>query len=249
MHVLVVETTPGAAGEVRERLESAGHTTLGCPGGADCSLVGAGLCPLVDEPVDVVVDVRDSAGPFSTHEQPLVCGILAGVPTVVCGPLPGEPGVLPDESAVAAEGAAAQVPSPLGLAAGEDLEPHDIWHRADVRCDPDGVVDAVAEAALPTSPTVRHRITNAVTAVLRRRGVVVAPFRVAVSTRHGAVDVHLEFASRVPPPAVREQLRVVVRAVLIPVTRSWASATVLIFESAPPAAPADEPDERAAAVS
>jgi hypothetical protein len=109
-----------------------------------------------------------------------------------------------------------------------------IWQRADARCDPAGILEALEEATLPTSPTVRHRIAGAVTAVLRRRGLV-APFRVTVRSRQGAVDVHLEFAERVPPPAVREQLRVVVRAVLIPVTGAWASADILIFESAPTA--------------
>lgn len=203
MRVLLVEASPGAAGEIAELMEDAGHTTLRCQDGGDCSLVGIGGCPLVDGHVDVVVDVRSVNGPFAPREQPLVCGILAGVPTVVCGPVP------------------------------EASDEPSIWQRADVRCHPAGIVEAIEEATLPTSPTVRHRIAGAVTAVLRRRGLV-APFRVAVRNRQGAVDVHLEFVERVPPPAVREQLRVVVRAVLIPVTGSWASADILIFESPPP---------------
>ena len=225
MRVLLVEATPGIARDVRERIENAGHATMTCPGGSDCSLVGVGRCPLVDDGVDVVVDVRDTPGPFTTHEQPLVCGILAGVPTVVCGPLPTP--AVPHQQ----DGSSAQ--------AAEVHGPRDIWQRADVRCQPDTVVDAIAEATLPTSPTVMHRITTAVAAVLRRRGHS-GPFSVVVTTRRGAVDVHLEFAGRVPPPAVREQLRTVVRAVLIPVTRSWSSANILIFDRGPVGVAAEE---------
>ncbi|WP_020573910.1 hypothetical protein [Actinopolymorpha alba] len=227
MRVLLVESTPGAGGGVRERLEAAGHATVTCPGGIDCSLVGAGHCPLVDEAVDVVVDVRARPEPFTVHEQPLVCGILAGVPTVVCGPIPQM------ESARGAETPGPPVEG-AGRDSGPDSGPVGIWRRADVRCAPEGILEAVDEATLPTSRTVRHRIATAVNAVLRPRGLA-GPFRVDVTTRRGVVDVHLEFAGRVPPPAVREQLRTVVRAALIPVTRAWASATVLIFEGAPTA--------------
>jgi hypothetical protein len=242
MRVLLVEATPGVADGIRERVENAGHVTVTCPGGSDCSLVGLGRCPLVDDGIDVVVDVRDTPGPFTPHEQPLVCGILAGVPTVVCGPLPEPAGHIQERGSMDGEpdGAA-------GEDSGEDDAedagpmhgPRDIWQRADVRCQPDGVVEAIAEATLPTSPTISHRITTAVAAVLRRRGHT-APFSVVVTTRRGAVDVHLEFAGRVPPPAVREQLRIVVRAVLIPVTHSWSSADVLIFDTRGVPVAADE---------
>ncbi len=278
MRVLLVETTPGAADDVRGRLEEAGHAVLTCPGGTDCSLVGLARCPLVDDSVDVVVDVRTGTEAFSPAEQPLVCGLLAGIPTVVCGPLPVPPSVptssvptssvptssvptssvptssvptssVPTSPVPTSSVPAASLPAQVGPSQAADAiepvatpsEPSDIWHRADVLCQPDEVLDAIDEATLPTSPTVRHRIATAVRAVLRRRGLT-APFQVAVTTRHGAVDVRLVFTDRVPPPAVREQLRIVVRAVLIPATKAWASATVLIHETSPPLSSAqDEP--------
>lgn len=248
MRVLLLETTPGAGRDVCVRLERAGHTILRCPGGSDCSIVGLGRCPLVDDAVDVVLDVRSHPEPFTVREQPLVCGILAGVPTVVCGPLPArEPGS--DPRPTGPRGTAGQrrdaEAEPRGTAHldaedddvdGLEAEPRDIWDRADVRCGPDDVLDALVAATLPTSPTVRHRIESAVTTVLRRRGVA-APFRVSMRTRRGAVDVHLMFAGRVPPPTVREQLLFVVRACLIPATQAWPSAAVLIYDASPPATP------------
>lgn len=85
MRVLVSEAAPGDAVEVLGRLRAAGHAVVTCRGGARCPLAADGTCPLADGLVDVVVHVRARPGALSDHDRPFQCGVVAGVPTVLCG--------------------------------------------------------------------------------------------------------------------------------------------------------------------
>lgn len=85
MRILVSETAPGDAVEVLGRLRRAGHTVYTCRGGARCALALGGTCPLADHLVDAVVHVRGRPAPADDRDRPFLCGVVAEVPTVLCG--------------------------------------------------------------------------------------------------------------------------------------------------------------------
>lgn len=91
MRVLVTESKPGAAGDVRVSLVLRGHQVFTChaDGADDFTCVGAhdgGTCPLDLGMVDVVVDVRGDDDGFTTREYGVVCARRAHVPVVIAGP-------------------------------------------------------------------------------------------------------------------------------------------------------------------
>lgn len=85
MRILLSESAPGDAVEVLGRLRRAGHTVYTCRGGERCSLAVGGTCPLADHMVDVVVHVRARPDPPVDRDRPFLCGVVAEVPTVLCG--------------------------------------------------------------------------------------------------------------------------------------------------------------------
>jgi hypothetical protein len=122
MRVLVTESKPRAAGDVRVALVLRGHQVFTChaDGADDFTCAGVhdvGACPLDLGMVDVVVDVRDEDNEFTTREYGVVCARRADVPVVIAGPtLPVSSGATfpvvavhcgPDDVSEAVESAAA----------------------------------------------------------------------------------------------------------------------------------------------
>ncbi len=90
MHVLVMESTPGAAQVAISDLEQAGHHVHRCHEAGDrpfpCTGLASGSCPLETAPIDVVVTVRDHPRVQpSPIEDGVVCALRRRVPVVVSG--------------------------------------------------------------------------------------------------------------------------------------------------------------------
>ncbi len=112
MHVLVMESSPGAARVAISDLEHAGHHVHRCHEVGDrpfpCVGLASGACPLETAPIDVVVTVRDHPRVQpSPIEDGVVCALRRRVPVVVSGQSlmnPFEPlgAVAPTEDVVAA---------------------------------------------------------------------------------------------------------------------------------------------------
>lgn len=92
MHVLLARADPDVGADIARVLARAGHQVIECRGGPRCPLARDGSCPVLDRRVDVMVDVRDCPSPFAPSELPMLCASLAGIPTVVCGPVPSAGG-------------------------------------------------------------------------------------------------------------------------------------------------------------
>jgi hypothetical protein len=91
VHVLALETEPGAADAAIEKLTARGHQVSRChePGRPffPCrALEGCEPCPLTEPGVDVAVTVRDHPGTLpSLGEDGVSCALRARVPLVVAG--------------------------------------------------------------------------------------------------------------------------------------------------------------------
>jgi hypothetical protein len=90
MHVLVMESSPGAAQVAISDLEQAGHQVHRCHEVGDrpfpCVGLASGACPLETAPIDVVVTVRDHPRVQpSPIEDGVVCALRRRVPVVVAG--------------------------------------------------------------------------------------------------------------------------------------------------------------------
>lgn len=85
MRVLLSELSPGDGVEAFHLLRRAGHTVETCRGGPRCSLALGGPCPLADHVADVVVHVRGRPDPLVERDRPFLCGVVAEIPTVLCG--------------------------------------------------------------------------------------------------------------------------------------------------------------------
>ena len=89
--VLVVGTDDWALGDASAQLEAAGRVVHHCyessetPFPCNALIPGVG-CPLDRSQVDVVVNIRTSAGSGTTMaEMGAICGLRAGIPLVVAG--------------------------------------------------------------------------------------------------------------------------------------------------------------------
>jgi hypothetical protein len=90
MHVLVMESSPGAAQLAISDLEHAGHHVHRCREAGDrpfpCAGLASGACPLETAPIDVVVTVRDHPRVQpSPLEDGVACALRRRVPVVVSG--------------------------------------------------------------------------------------------------------------------------------------------------------------------
>jgi hypothetical protein len=90
MRVLLTESEPGAAARVESQLRAAGYDVAHChdtrtPNDECLVFAGHGECPLHGVPVDLVVDVRATAGPETARERGAACAVRTGVPLVVVG--------------------------------------------------------------------------------------------------------------------------------------------------------------------
>lgn len=90
MHVLVMESSPGAAQVTIGDLERAGHQVHRCHETGDrpfpCLGLASGSCPLESQPIDVVVTVRDRPRVQpSPIEDGVVCALRRRLPVVVSG--------------------------------------------------------------------------------------------------------------------------------------------------------------------
>ncbi len=97
MRTLLIEAVPGTGGSTAELLAAAGHDVETChphdtPSFPCSGLDGAG-CPLDGRTgIDVVVAVRDGAGPAPTvDESGVTCALRQGVPVVVVGEPEADP--------------------------------------------------------------------------------------------------------------------------------------------------------------
>lgn len=174
MRVLLARADLDLGADIVRVLAQAGHEVVECQGGPRCPLARNGSCPILDSRVDVMVDVRDCPAPFAPSELPMLCASLAGIPTVVCGPVPSAGGpwrhadVLCDApDIVTAVEEAASVTSPAaetavrqalsGILAQEGLpEPDQI--AVDVT---GGVVDVGITIARRVVPRARERLVQA----------------------------------------------------------------------------------------
>jgi hypothetical protein len=98
MRILLIESSPGAAGSTAETLTAAGHPVLRCGRPGELSfpcrdVASPGTCPLDGpDPVDVVLDVRAPADVGATAaEAGVSCALRAGVPVAVDGAGDGHP--------------------------------------------------------------------------------------------------------------------------------------------------------------
>lgn len=89
MHVLVLESDPGAARRAAGRLAQAGHRVSQCHEPGDDAFPCRGLvgsCPLDSGDVDVVLTVRGRTRPRPVAlEDGVVCGLRHRIPLVVAG--------------------------------------------------------------------------------------------------------------------------------------------------------------------
>lgn len=89
MHVLVLESDPGAAQRAVHRLSDAGHRVSQCHESGDDAFPCRGLtgpCPLDAGDVDVVLTVRGRTRPRPVAlEDGVVCGLRHRIPLVVAG--------------------------------------------------------------------------------------------------------------------------------------------------------------------
>lgn len=98
VRVLLTEAEPGDAVGAAQVLGSAGHALRYChppddPDAVCGAVADDGRCPLLLDDVDVVVDVRQRAVPFTEREHGATCAVQHGSPLVVCGPVAGRPAV------------------------------------------------------------------------------------------------------------------------------------------------------------
>lgn len=98
MRVLLTEAEPGDAVAAAHVLGAAGHALRYChppddPDAVCGAVADNGRCPLLVDEVDVVVDVRQRAIPFTQREHGATCAVQHGTPLVVCGPVAGRPAV------------------------------------------------------------------------------------------------------------------------------------------------------------
>ena len=175
MRVLLARADPDLGADIVRVLAQAGHEVVECQGGPRCPLARDGSCPVLDHRVDVMVDVRDRTTPFAPSELPMLCASLAGLPTVVCGPVPSAGGpwrhadVVCDNADVilAAVERATSATSPAaetavrralsGIVAQEGLPGPD---QVDVDV-AGGVVDVTITIARRVVPRVRERLVQA----------------------------------------------------------------------------------------
>lgn len=93
MRVLLTEAEHGDAIPAAHVLGAAGHALRYCHPPDDpealCGAVAEGArCPLLQDAVDVLVDVRWRPIDFTPREQGAICAMQRGTPLVICGPLP-----------------------------------------------------------------------------------------------------------------------------------------------------------------
>ena len=197
MKVLITEQLPGSAAAVAELVGGAGHQVTYCHAPGQSSTQCIGLTPGGTCPLaDLGVAVAVDA---RAHAGPMTAREFG----VLCALRHGTPlvvtGPVPDPSA-----------SP--------------WRDADVRCEPDDVVAACAEAAAPTGVAAHRAVTAAATRVLRQ---FTTGQRLAVTLRlrKGTVDAVVTTERPLRPP-VCEAIRMIVRTSLAPYTPSWPYADV-----------------------
>jgi hypothetical protein len=198
MKVLITEQLPGSSTTVAGRLGAAGHQVTYCHRPGQPSIECIGLAANGGCPLadpDIAVVVD-----ARSHCGPLTIREFGAV----CALRHGTPLVV-----------AGPVPD-------VQVSP---WRDADVRCEPDDVVNACEDTAAPVGAAAHRAVAMAATRVLRQSGPRRQQLSVVLHLRKGIVTAVITTKRRLPPP-VCEAVRAVVRTSLAPYTSAWQYAEV-----------------------
>jgi hypothetical protein len=198
MKVLITEQLPGSSTIVAGRLGAAGHHVTYCHRPGQPSIECVGLAANGRCPLtepDIAVVVD-----ARSHRGPLTVREFGAV----CALRHGTPLVV-----------AGPVPD-------VQVSP---WRDADVRCEPDDVVNACDDAAAPVGAAAHRVVAIAATRVLSQSGSLHQQLSVALHLRKGIVTAVITTRRRLPPPMC-EAIRTVVRTSLAPHTPTWQYAEV-----------------------
>lgn len=198
MKVLITEQLPGSSTVTAGRLGRAGHhiTYCHCPGQPSIECVGL---------------AANGRCPLAGSDIDVVVDARSH-----CGPL-----TVREFGAVCA----LRHGTPLVVAGPVPDVQVSPWRDAEVRCEPDDVVNACEDAAAPVGATAHRAVTVAATRVLRQSGSPREPLSVVLHLRKGIVTAIITTKRRLPPPMC-EGIRAVVRTSLAPYTSAWQYAEV-----------------------
>jgi len=111
MRILITEARHGDAAGDAAVLAAAGHEIATCHDSETdaaqlpCRALTARGCPLDGPDIDLVVDARRTAGPFTSREWGAMCAAASGRPLLVCGLVPAaQPPWVDPEAACSLDG-------------------------------------------------------------------------------------------------------------------------------------------------